>query len=113
MSGGKFNYDQDKIKEIADKIEHLIEKNGKQLDDEELDELRKYQPVGWEDMWPEDKYHTKYEPETIDKFKEGFDILNKAYIYAQRIDWLLSGDDGEDNFHNRLESDLNEYESNG
>lgn len=29
-----------------------------------------------------------------------------AQVYAQRIDWLLSGDDGEDNFHLRLKEDL-------
>lgn len=30
----------------------------------------------------------------------------KAYIYAQRIDWLLSGDDGEKSFHKRLKEEL-------
>jgi hypothetical protein len=29
-----------------------------------------------------------------------------AEIYAQRIDWLLSGDDGEDSFRERLKEDL-------
>jgi hypothetical protein len=29
-----------------------------------------------------------------------------AEIYAQRIDWLLSGDDGEDSFRKRLKEDL-------
>jgi hypothetical protein len=32
--------------------------------------------------------------------------LNQALIYAQRIDWLVSGDDGEDTFHARLAEDL-------
>lgn len=27
-------------------------------------------------------------------------------VYVQRIDWLASGDDGEDSFHKRLEADL-------
>jgi len=30
----------------------------------------------------------------------------QAEIYAQRIDWYLSGDDGEDSLVSRLKSDL-------
>lgn len=41
-------------------------------------------------------------------FKEGIEILKKAEIYAQRIDWYLSGDDGEDSLVSRLKSDLDE-----
>ena len=40
--------------------------------------------------------------------RQGLKIIRKAYIYAQRIDWLLSGDDGEESFHERLEEELNE-----
>ena len=40
------------------------------------------------------------------KVKEGIDILKRAFIYAQRIDWFLSGDDGEDSFLRQLEEDL-------
>jgi hypothetical protein len=29
-----------------------------------------------------------------------------AQIYVQRIDWLVSGDDGEDSFHSRLDADF-------
>jgi hypothetical protein len=42
----------------------------------------------------------------ITKFKEGLDILRKAEVYAQRIDWLVSGDDGEESFLERLKEDL-------
>lgn len=47
-----------------------------------------------------------FSPETLLEFRKGYDILRKAYVYAQRIDWLMSGDDGEDNFHQRLKHDL-------
>lgn len=40
------------------------------------------------------------------KFEEAIFVLEQAFIYAHRIDWLLSGDDGEDNFIERLEKDL-------
>ena len=37
--------------------------------------------------------------------------MKTAAIYAQRIDWLLSGDDGEQSFKERLKEDLDELES--
>jgi len=44
--------------------------------------------------------------EIIEKFKEAVDILRKAEVYAQRIDWYLSGDDGDETFIKRLKEDL-------
>ena len=38
--------------------------------------------------------------------REAVKILKIANIYVQRIDWLLSGDDGEETFLNRLSEDL-------
>ena len=38
-------------------------------------------------------------------------ILKQAEIYAQRIDWLLSGDDGEESFHERLKEELEELKN--
>jgi len=49
----------------------------------------------------------KYPPEVLEKIKEGLDILKKAEIYTQRIDWLVSGDDGPETFLERLKEDLN------
>jgi hypothetical protein len=49
----------------------------------------------------------KYPPEVLEKIKEGLDALNKAEIYTQRIDWLVSGDDGPETFLKRLKEDLN------
>ena len=40
----------------------------------------------------------------------GLDYLNLAGIYTQRLDWLFSGDDGEDSFFERLEEELDVYE---
>lgn len=56
--------------------------------------------------YPEALNHYEYPIEVIEKFKEAVDILRKAEIYAHRVDWLLSGDDGEDTFLKRLERDL-------
>ena len=49
-----------------------------------------------------------FSQETLTKFKEAVYILRKAEIMAQRIDWLLSGDDGEETFHKRWKEDLGE-----
>ena len=57
------------------------------------------------DEWGDRKgYH--FSPETIEEFKKGLALLRQAYVYAQRIDWLVSADDGEDSFHNRLKFEL-------
>lgn len=89
MSGGHFNYDQYKCASIADDVRELIASN----DDKSKNE------------WGDTVGHG-YSAETIARFKEGEAILRKAYIYAQRIDWLVSGDDGEDSFHRRLMQEL-------
>lgn len=91
MSGGYFDRQQYVIQMIVDQLEDVILKNGKKREHKE----------SWED-----DYHIEYEPEVITKFKEGLECLKRAHIYAHRIDWLLSGDDGEETFLERLESDL-------
>jgi hypothetical protein len=50
-----------------------------------------------------------FSEETIDKLKIGLELLRLAFIYTQRIDWLLSFDDGEDSFHRRLKQELEQF----
>jgi hypothetical protein len=57
-------------------------------------------------MHPEDLNHYAYSDDVIEEFKKGLGVLRKAQVYAQRIDWLISGDDGEESFHKRLKEDL-------
>lgn len=89
MSGGKFNYDQYKIGQIADDIEHVIITNGQKRTNQYGDETGYDLP-----------------DEIIAQFKDAVRALRVAQVYAHRIDWLLSGDDGEENFIERLVSDL-------
>lgn len=89
MSGGHFNYDQYKIGYIADEVEQLIRYNGSEEKDE----------------WGYNR-HSTFDEKTIDKFIEGLLMLRMAQVYAQRIDWLVSGDDGEDSFISRLKNDI-------
>lgn len=110
MSGGHFDYNQWRISEIADQLEDYI--YGHSIDEEDIEEYI-------ENHWLDDEEkeyvlkhkHTipnryNFNKQTIKEFKKGLSILRKAYIYAQRIDWLLSADDGEENFHSRLKSEL-------
>ncbi len=89
MSGGHFNGDQHKIGQIADAVEHLIEIN----DDEETDSN------GY-------KIGYCFSQDVIEKFKEAVHTLRQAAVMAHRIEWLVSGDDGEDSFLRRWDEDL-------
>lgn len=89
MSGGHFDYDQSRIFDIAESVESLIRGNDKET-------------------YIEDEFTGNYgfSDETISEFRIGLEHLKLAHAYAQRIDWLVSGDDGEDSFHQRLAEDL-------
>ena len=78
MSGGHFDNDQHIIFGILEVIEEEIQNNS-----------------------------CGYSVNTLEEFKEAVRALKKARIYVHRIDWLLSGDDGEETFHERLKEDLN------
>ena len=91
MSGGHFDYKQHYLLDIAEDIGSLIHTN----DSTEKNE------------WG-DQIGRQYSPETIAEFEKAMKVLKLAYFYSQRIDWLLSGDDGEDSFHRRLQAQLKE-----
>jgi len=55
-----------------------------------------------------DNNPNEFNSDTLNEFRIGLDYIQKAKIYLQRIDWLLSDDDGEESFHERLKEDLNE-----
>ena len=110
MSGGYFDYYQFRIKSIINSIEELIERNGRAKTHEEL--TNGYSFVGdtnykeYYEKYPEEKFWHKYSDEVIEEFKIAVEFLRTAYVYAQRIDWLVSNDDDEDSFLKRLEEEL-------
>ena len=107
MSGGTFDYNQRRIRYIADDIEQEIAKSGKPKTPRELKEEGEWRDNDeWYKKYPEDLNHHKLRDEILEEFKNAYEILRKAEIYAQRIDWYLAGDDGEDSFLKRLKSDL-------
>jgi hypothetical protein len=105
MSGGHFNYDQYKIGYIADSIEQEIERNGREKTREEM-KAEGWKDPNWYERYPEDKFHYEYPPEVIEQFKIAVKKLREAQVYAHRVDWLLSSDDGEESFLRRLKEDL-------
>lgn len=105
MSGGHFDYLQSRLEwDVIDVIQKIVDNNNKEIPLKERDSWR---DSDWYDKYPEDKLYSNYSDETIQEFKNGIEAVKKAYVYIQRIDWLLSGDDGEDSFHKRLKEDLN------
>jgi len=89
MSGGFFDYQQYRIGQIADDIRLLIDTN-------HSTEINKWG----------DRIGRGYPPEVIQRFRDAVAALRLAQVYAQRVDWLVSGDDGADSFLIRLEEDL-------
>jgi hypothetical protein len=89
MSGGYFDYNQYSVLRIAEKIEHVISIN----DSTEIDQWG--DPVGF-----------GLSNETIAQMNTALQVLRLAFIYARRVDWLLSGDDSEESFHRRLADEL-------
>lgn len=106
MSGGFFNYDQYKIHNMINSIQELINNNGRDKTEQELIDGAWGDYKEYYENYPEEKYYHKYPDEVIEEFKKGIIHLQIAYIYAQRIDWLVSGDDGEKSFIARLNEDL-------
>lgn len=95
MSGGHFEYNQYRVREIAEGIERLIATN----DDETNNE------------WGERKGYG-FPPGVIERFKEAAHTLNQAADMAQRVDWLVSGDDSEDSFLSRWDKEVRPYWAN-
>jgi len=111
MSGGHWDYVQHRLTEVVEDVVREIERNGKEKTKEERKE-EGWKDPDWYEKYPEDKFHHKYPDEVIEEFKKGAKIIAEAQVYMQRIDWLLSGDDGEESFLKRLKQELlkiNEY----
>jgi len=82
MSGGYFKYEQFKLQQIADDIEQIIVEND------------------------ETEWDYKFKPETLYELETAVNLLRRAYIYVQRIDYLVSSDDSEAAFLRRLNEQL-------
>ena len=84
MSGGCFNYDQYRMGDIADGIDSLINYSERDPD-------------------------YRYPSIIIKRFKEAAHTIRQAQEMAQRVDWLVSGDDGEEIFLDRWKHEVRPY----
>jgi hypothetical protein len=91
MSGGRFNYKQYELQYIADEIQQCIITNH----DDNVDDWGT--PIG-----------RHYNEDTIAQLRKAVQYLKLAQLYAHRVDYLLSGDDGEEAFHKRIAQELEE-----
>jgi hypothetical protein len=105
MSGGTFEYMQWHIEYIANEIEDEINRQGKEIPRENRCHLNE-----WYEKYPEDKFYPTYSKDVQEKLKEAVKALRVAYIYANRVDRFLAGDDGEESFLKRLSSELEKLE---
>ncbi len=101
MSGGHFDYKQYQISEIADDIERILNRQGKEKPKDEL-----YWDIEYFEKYPEEKFYPTYSEIIQEKMREAVKQLRISTVYVQRVDWFLSGDDGEENFIRRLSEDL-------
>ena len=89
MSGGRFDYKQYEIGNIADYVHNEICKSGKPKSEHEIKDTKRWSGDDWYEKYPEDLNHYQYPDEVIEELKKGYWILRQASIYAQRIDCLL------------------------
>ena len=62
------------------------------------------------DRYPDDADVLELSDETINAMKEAYRQMRIAEIYATRIDWMMSGDDSEESFRERIKEDLTKFE---
>ena len=92
MSGGHFSYAQYRMEDIAEELDRLIDENNSTE----------------KNYWGSDiGFH--YPPHIIERFKEAVHTIRQAQEMAQRVDWLVSGDDGEETFMSRWDNEVREY----
>ena len=110
MSGGYFDYKQHTFEyEVVDRLKEIIQefKDAKasipKQDSKEDNGL-------FSSSYSETDFYKDLSDETLKEFENGLRYCQLAVIYAQRIDYLLSGDDGEETFHERLKKEIEKLE---
>jgi len=89
MSGGYFDYKQFNIEDIEDEMNE-IKKN--------IDKVDEFGYSIGDTVGDKEKF--------LETIETALVHLRLARIYTQRIDWLISGDDGPETFYERLKEDL-------
>lgn len=107
MSGGAFEYKQWQISSLAYEIEQEVIKSGKPIPKK----VWEYWQKEWFNEHPNEAVNYAFPDAVLRRFEEAVYALKRAAIYAQRVDWLVSGDDGEESFERRLSEELAELDA--
>ena len=89
MSGGHWDYIQYRFTDIAEDIEKLIEQNGKEKTEEELNDTAWRDP-DWYEKYPEDKFHTEYPEEVIEEFISSSGRFVSSSFISRKVLRLLN-----------------------
>jgi hypothetical protein len=95
MSGGHFNdygYEYYKVAQFADELEAEIQNNGREGSKEDNYE-----------------WYPDHEPEVIEYLKEQLPKMRKMAEIMRHIDYLYSGDHGDDSFMKRVQEVEEKY----
>ena len=93
MSGGYFDYVQSRLTwDVEEQLRDLLN------------------PAKYSERFSFDDCEDPYSEEDRQEFRNALYHTKKAAIYLQRVDWYVSGDDGQDSFHERLKEELEELE---
>ena len=98
MSGGSMEYVYTHIYQATQDVAHILEKTRKRdIDDFDFDAER------MENMTAE-----KLKDQVVSLMEKAVHALREAEVYARRVEWLDSGDDGFDSFVERTAEELHE-----
>lgn len=86
MSGGFFNYEDRRLEDMANTLRLEIA-------------LCRQKP-SWSDDW--DTYSDAF----IEEMSKAYNMLVEARVRLHRLDWVLSGDDGEDTYFHKTPEEL-------
>ena len=112
MSGGSMNYAYGYVNEAAEHIQHelanaeLRRKSGRFFD------VARY----YQEKHPDVGYLKSPESLTdavIERLRDALVCLRQAAIYAKRVEWLTSGDDGYESFCILLDEKLSDCKKHG
>jgi len=99
MSGGHFDgWSHYRLEEISEEIKSRIKTENIEVTNENGEFLGTMEK-------------SEYSADTNHELLNAINIIQQASIYIKRIDWLLSGDDGEESFQERLREELEDLET--
>lgn len=103
MSGGYFDYkNSDFSWAVVDRLEEII----RDIKDVKAGIKR---DKNLDPFYNQNEFYDEFTDETVKEFEKGLEYCKLATIYANRIDYLLSCDDGVETFHRRLKEDLEKF----